>query len=98
MLSRLCFRVKTRSRMSSRDQVDYWEGALHLLYHKICLKMIDHGSRSAWGPGPSRFRLQAQEYDLPTKTDLPCNFCFINFLPSLTVEAVDALRTLFGAP
>ncbi len=29
----------------------------------------------------------------PTKTDLPYNFCFINVLPSLTVEAVDALQT-----
>jgi hypothetical protein len=35
----------------------------------------------------------------PTKTDLPYNFaCFINFLPSLMVEAVDALQTLFRAP
>jgi hypothetical protein len=34
----------------------------------------------------------------PTKTDLPYNFCFINFFPSLTVEAVDALQTLFRAP
>ncbi len=25
-------------------------------------------------------------------------FCFINVLPSLTVEAVDALQTLFRAP
>jgi len=34
----------------------------------------------------------------PTKTDLPYNFCFIKFLPSLTVEAVDAPQTLFRAP
>ena len=34
----------------------------------------------------------------PTKTDLPYNFCFVNFFPSLTVEAVDALQTLFRAP
>jgi hypothetical protein len=27
--------------------------------------MIDHGSRSTWGPGPSRSRLQAQKYDPP---------------------------------
>ena len=31
---------------------------------------------------------------IPTKTDLPYNFCFIKFLPSLTVEAVDSLQTL----
>ncbi len=34
----------------------------------------------------------------PTKTDLPYNFCFIKFLPSLTVEALDAPQTLFRAP
>jgi hypothetical protein len=34
----------------------------------------------------------------PTKTDLPYNFCFIKFSPSDTVEAVDALQTLFRAP
>ncbi len=34
----------------------------------------------------------------PTKTDLPYNFCFIKFSPSLTVAAVDALQTLFRAP
>jgi hypothetical protein len=80
------FRVKARSRRSRPDQVDFWEGVLHLLYNKICLKMIDHGSRSTWGPGPSGSGFRAQ------------NFCFINFFPSLTVEAVDALQTLFRAP
>jgi hypothetical protein len=61
--------------------------------------MIDHGSRSTWGPGPSRSRLQAQKYDPPpTKTDWPYNFCFIKFLPTLMVEAVDALQALFRAP
>jgi hypothetical protein len=34
----------------------------------------------------------------PTKTDLPYNFCIIKFLPSLTVEAVDAPQTLFRGP
>ncbi len=33
-----------------------------------------------------------------TKTDLPSNFCVINFFPSLTVAAADALQTLFRAP
>ena len=69
------------------------------MFSKICLKMIDHGSRSTWGPGPSRSGLRSQKYDPPpTKTDLPYNFCFINFFPSLTIEAVDALQTLFRAP
>jgi hypothetical protein len=69
------------------------------LYIKICLKMIDHGSRSTWGQGPSGSRFWAQKYDPPpTKTDLPYNFCFIKILPSLAVEAVDSLQTLFRAP
>ncbi len=42
--------------------------------------------------------LRALKYDPPPKTDLPYNFCFINFLPSLMVAAVDALQTLFRAP
>ena len=61
--------------------------------------MIDHGSRSTWGPGPSRSGLASQKYDPPPpKTVLPYNFCLIKFLPSLTVEAVDAPQTLFRAP
>ncbi len=59
------FRVKARSRRSRPDQVDYWEGVLHILYIKICLKMIDHGSRSTWGPGPSGSGFRAQKYDPP---------------------------------
>jgi len=42
------FRVKARSRRSRPDQGYYWEGVLHLLYNKICLKTIDHGSRNTW--------------------------------------------------
>ena len=86
------FRVKARFRRSRPDQGDYCKGVLHILYNKICLKMIDHDSRSTWGPGPSRSGLRAQ------KTDLPYNFCFIKFSPSCIVEAVDALQTLFRAP
>ena len=47
MLSRPClgppdawFRVKARSRRSRPDQGDYWEGVLHLLFNKICLKKL----------------------------------------------------------
>ena len=90
------FRVRARSRRSRPGQVDYWDGALQLLCNKLCLKMIDHGSRSTWGPGPSRSRLGSQKYDPPpTKTVLPYNFCLIKFLASLTVEAVDPPHTLF---
>ena len=59
------FRVRARSRRLRPGQVDYFEGALQLLFNKLCLKMIDHGSRSTWGPGPSRSRLGSQKYDPP---------------------------------
>ena len=61
--------------------------------------MIDHDSRSTWNQvlpdpdfGPKNLIRP------PPKTDLPYNFCFIKFFPSLTVEAVDALQTLFMVP
>ncbi len=91
-------RVRARSRRSRPDQVDYWEGGLQLLFIKLCLKMIDHGSSSTWGPGPSRSGLWAQKYYSPTKMVLPYNFGFINFLPSLTFEAIDEPQTLFRPP
>jgi hypothetical protein len=31
------------------NKVDYFEGALQLLFYKLCMKMIDHSSRSTWG-------------------------------------------------
>jgi hypothetical protein len=34
----------------------------------------------------------------PTKADLPYNFCFIKFLDSLKVEAVDAPRPCLEPP
>ncbi len=69
------FRVMARSRRSRPDQVDYWKGALQLLYNKLSLKMIDHGSRSTWGPGPSRSRLQAHKHDGSSlKQDCPTTF------------------------
>ncbi len=37
-------RVKSKSMWLKPDQVDYWEGALQCLFHK----MIDHSSRSTW--------------------------------------------------
>jgi hypothetical protein len=55
------FRVKARSRRSRLDQVDYWEGVPHILYIKSCLKILDHGSRSTWSPGPSRSGFWAQK-------------------------------------
>jgi hypothetical protein len=92
------FRVIDRSRRSRHDQVDYWEGSLQLLYHKFSLTMIDHGSRRTLGPGPSRFRLQIQKHDpLPLKQDCPTTVCFIKFLPTCTVEAVDGPQILYRA-
>jgi hypothetical protein len=58
-------RVKAKSRRLRPDQVDYWEGALKLGFYKLCLKMIDHSSRSAWGTGPSRSRFWVQKFVMP---------------------------------
>ena len=69
------FRVRARSRRSRPNQVDYWEGMLQLLFYKLCLKMIDHGSRSTWGPGPSGSGFRAQKYDPPPlKQTIPTTF------------------------
>ncbi len=45
------FKLGGKSRRLKPNQVDYWEGALQSLFDKICLKMIDHSSRSTLGPG-----------------------------------------------
>jgi hypothetical protein len=50
------FRVRAKARRLRTDQVDYWEGPPQLLFYKLFLKMIDQGSRSTWGPGPSGSR------------------------------------------
>jgi len=42
-------RDKAKSRRIKTDKVDYWEGALQLLFYKLGLKRIDHSSRSIWG-------------------------------------------------
>jgi len=61
--------------------------------------MIDHGSRSTWGPGPSGSRFCTQKYDLPElKQTFPTTFVFINFFPSLTgTGAVAVAGTGAGA-
>jgi hypothetical protein len=51
--------------------------------------------------GPRSFQIRITGPKIcsaPTKRDLPYNFCFIKFSPSGTVEAVDAVQTLFRAP
>ncbi len=58
-------RVKSKSRWLKPDEVDYWEGALQCLFYKLCLNMIDHSSRSTWGPCPSRSRFWVQRCVLP---------------------------------
>ncbi len=70
------FRVKSKSRWLKPDQVDYWVGALQLLFYKCYLKMIDHSSRSTWGPWPSRSRLWIQKCDLAPKK-LRCYLTFV---------------------
>ncbi len=69
------FRVRSKARRLRPDQVNYWEGALQLLFYKLCLKMIDHGSRSTLGPGPSRSRLGIWKWVLhPLKWGCPTTF------------------------
>ncbi len=81
------------------DKVDYWEGALQLLFYKLCLKMIDHGSRRKWVTGPLGSKLQIWKCNLLLpKTGVPYNFCFIKFSQKWMVEAADACWTQFGAP
>jgi hypothetical protein len=78
--------------------VNTWTTLLQLLCNKLCLKVLDHGSRSTWAqvlPDPD---YRQKIWSAPTKTDLPYNFCFMRFLPSITVETVDFLQTLFRAP
>jgi hypothetical protein len=51
------------------------------------------------GPRSFRIRISGPKiWSAPPKSHLPYNFCFINFFPSVTVAAVDALQTLFRAP
>jgi hypothetical protein len=52
------FLVRSNARMLRIDQVDYWEGALQLLSNKLCLKMIEHGSRSTRQTVPRSFWIQ----------------------------------------
>jgi hypothetical protein len=41
-----------------------WRCTTTVVY-KLCLKVIDHSSGATWGQGPSGYRLQIQQYDLP---------------------------------
>jgi hypothetical protein len=62
------------------DPVDYLEGALRFCFYKLCVKIIDFGSRSTWTPGPSVSSLWVQICDVPPlKTRVFCNFCFIKY-------------------
>ena len=93
------FCVRAKSRKLRRDLVDLWEGTLQLYYNKLSLKMIDRGSRSTRGPKSIKIQIaEPKTWSAPTKTGLAYNFCFIKFLPSCTVEAVDAPQNLFRSP
>jgi hypothetical protein len=58
------FRVRAKTMRIRPDLVNNWKGALKLLFYKLCLKMIDHSSRSTWGPGPSGSRLRMLQCDI----------------------------------
>jgi hypothetical protein len=59
--------------------------------------MIFHGSRSTWGPGPSRSGLRFKNIFVLTKSDLSYKLHFVICLLNITVDAVDAHKTLFKA-
>jgi len=61
------------------NKVDYFEGALQLLFYKLCMKMIDHSSRSTLDPGPSRSRFWVRKFVMPSKSLMLHNFCFVIF-------------------
>ncbi len=83
-------RVKSMSRRFKPDDVDYWEGALQCLFYKLCLKMIEHSSKSTWGPVLPDPDFWVQRYVMPpTKSWMLYNFCFASFLPNCTVEAAE---------
>ncbi len=93
------FCVRARSRKSRHDQVDLWEGTLQLYYNKISLKMIDLWLKKHMGPRSFKIQIaDPKTWSTPTKTRLAYNICFIKFLPSCTVEAVDAPQNLFRSP
>ena len=53
------------------------------------------------GQGPRSFWIRIwdpKRWPTPTKSWVPCNFCFIKFLPKRTVESPEAPRTLFTHP
>jgi len=61
--------------------------------------MIEHDSRSAWGPGPTRSGFWVQKCVMPpTKSRMFYPFCFVNCLPSCTDEASEPSWPDFGPP
>jgi len=58
-------RVTDKSGRLKPDKFNYQESALQLLFYKLCVKMIDHNSRSAWVPGPSRSEFWVKNYSMP---------------------------------
>ena len=88
------FCVRAKSRKLRRDQVDLWEGTLQTFTENDWPRLQKH-------VGPRSIKIQIAEpktWSAPTKTGLAYNFCFIKFLPSCTVEAVDAPQNLFRSP
>ena len=73
----------------------YLEHILQLLCYYLPLKVRYHGSRSIWGPGPSRFGFGVQTGD---PIPLSCNFCAIKCLPKCMAEAPEPHWAHFLSP
>ncbi len=88
------FRVRSKAWRLRLDQINYWEGAVQLLFRNDwpwLQKYMGHRS----------FRIQIMDLKMwcaPTKTGMPYNFCFIKFSPSQMVESAEAGQMLFRAP
>ncbi len=58
--------------------------------------MINHGSRSSWGPGPSGSRLKAKKIHSNKNTVVFYILSFIMFSPKDTVQAAEPPQSYFG--
>jgi hypothetical protein len=62
---------------------------------KFPWKMIDHGSRSTWGQGPTRSRLRTQKWDLPPRKKVHFIIWLIIFYQ---VQAAEPLQPHLAPP
>ncbi len=86
------FRVRSKAWRLWPDQVNYWKGALQLLFGKLC---HDYGSRSAWAqvlPDPDYVSKNVNLPLSPNTLEVLFNFCVICFCQRYMVEAAEPLQ------